>query len=125
METEEQALRRKYEDLRVTLENRTRELSQFQELYSKLKQRVIGSGIPRSHTPVQGAAAVDPTHGRAQSQLPRPIMPLGARTGVPNYFPASPGYPKSQPNLNAVAQWNKPAFAQRKCHAVSGVQAIS
>ncbi|SPQ20007.1 50fc2991-50e5-44a9-8cf7-a27fee9fcc6f [Thermothielavioides terrestris] len=112
METEEQALRRKYEDLRVTLENRTRELSQFQELYSKLKQRVIGSGIPRSHTPVQGAAAVDPTHGRAQSQLPRPIMPLGARTGVPNYFPASPGYPKSQPNLNAVAQWNKPAFAQ-------------
>ncbi len=121
MEREEQALRRKCEDLRLTLENRTRELSQSQELYSKLKQRVLMSqaqelppSVARSRTPIQAPGSGDGGHGPAQSQLPRPIMPVSAPTGAPNYFPASPAYAKAQPSSAALVEWNKPsAFSQR------------
>ncbi|KXX83193.1 hypothetical protein MMYC01_200229 [Madurella mycetomatis] len=41
MELEENSLRRRFEELRHTLSARTKELAQFQELYSKLKQRAL------------------------------------------------------------------------------------
>ncbi|KAL2267724.1 hypothetical protein VTJ83DRAFT_5001 [Remersonia thermophila] len=46
MECEEHALRRQCEELRLTLESRTRELSQAQELYRKLKQKVLSGQAP-------------------------------------------------------------------------------
>ncbi|KAH6631915.1 hypothetical protein F5144DRAFT_235521 [Chaetomium tenue] len=113
MEREEHTLRRQCEDLRLTLENRTRELSQSQELYSKLKRRVLlgqtqdtPPSVLRSRTPVQPAATGDTGHGQAQSQLPRSILPVGARTGATNYFPASPGYSKPQ-NSASLMDWNQ------------------
>ncbi|KAL2127680.1 hypothetical protein VTI74DRAFT_10318 [Chaetomium olivicolor] len=118
MEHEEHALRRKCEDLRLTLENRTRELSQSQELYSKLKQRVllsqtqeIAPSIARSQTPVQRVVTADIGHGNTQSQLPRPVMPVGAKAGVSDYFPVSPGYSKSQTAPAALVESNKPSFS--------------
>ena len=120
MERDEHALRRKCEDLRLTLENRTRELAQSQELYSKLKQRVllgqtqeIPPSVARARTPLQAPRSVDASHGQAQSQLPRPVLPVGARTGAPSYFPASPGFSKTQPVPAALVEWNRPAFSQR------------
>jgi E3 ubiquitin-protein ligase CCNP1IP1 len=125
MEREEHTLRRKCEDLRLTLDSRTRELSQSQELYSKLKQRVLLSqnqeippSVSASRSPMQAAGSVDAGQGQAHSQLPRPVLPVGARTGVSNYFPASPGYSKPQPSSTAIVEWNKPVFTQRRCYSV-------
>ncbi|KAL2258166.1 hypothetical protein VTK26DRAFT_8639 [Humicola hyalothermophila] len=116
MEREEQSLKRTCEDLRLTLEARTRELSQSQELYSKLKQRVLHSqnrgispGILRSRTPLQGGPVVDGTGGHPQSQLPRPVMPAGIRSSASNYFPASPNCSKMQLTSTTLHDWNKPA----------------
>jgi len=121
MEREEHALRQKYEDLRLTLENRTRELSQSQELYSKLKQRVLHSqaqepppSVSRSRTPLQPAGAANTRHGQAQSQLPRPVLPGAARSGASSYFPASPAYAKARPASAALVEWNRPGFPQRR-----------
>jgi E3 ubiquitin-protein ligase CCNP1IP1 len=125
MEREEHTLRRKCEDLRLTLDNRTRELSQSQELYSKLKQRVllsqnqeIPTSVSTSRSPMQAVGSVDAGQGQAHSQLPRPVLPVGARTGVSNYFPASPGYSKPQPSSTTIVEWNKPVFTQRRCYSV-------
>ena len=121
MEREEHALRRQCEDLRLTLDNRTRELSQSQELYSKLKQRVLLNqtqeappSVSRSRTPLRAHGTTDAGHREAQSQLPRPVMPIGAKAGVSNYFPASPGYSKTQPSSAALVEWNKPTLSQRE-----------
>ncbi|KAK4238180.1 hypothetical protein C8A03DRAFT_44049 [Achaetomium macrosporum] len=118
MEREEYALRRKCEELRLALEDRTKELSQSRELYSKLKHRVllnqtqdIAPSLARSQTPVQTGTALDASRGHTQSQLPRPVMPVAARTGVSSYFPASPGYSKTQPSSNDRLEWNKPALS--------------
>ncbi|KAL2016154.1 hypothetical protein VTK56DRAFT_4122 [Thermocarpiscus australiensis] len=119
MEREEHNLRRKCEDLRLTLENRTKELAQSQELYTKLKQRVllsqsqdIPSGVWRSRTPAQ-AGALDAGHTQAHSQIPRPVMPVSARAGASTFFPTSPGYANTQPSSTSLVEWNKPAFSQR------------
>lgn len=122
MEREEHSLRRKYEDLRLTLDTRTRELAQSQELYAKLKQRVllsqaqdIGPGLSRTQTPIQRAGALDTSHGHAPSQLPRPVMSMGTRGGgVSTYFPDSPGYSKNKSGTATLVGWNKPAPSQRK-----------
>ncbi|KAK4042825.1 hypothetical protein C8A01DRAFT_44183 [Parachaetomium inaequale] len=120
MEREEHTLRRQCEDLRLTLENRTRELSQSQELYSKLKQRVLlgqtqeaPPSVSRSRTPLRAHGTADAGYRDAQSQLPRPAMPVGVKTGVSNYFPASPGFSKTQPSSTAPAEWNKPTLSQQ------------
>ncbi|KAK3904077.1 hypothetical protein C8A05DRAFT_14020, partial [Staphylotrichum tortipilum] len=114
-EREEHALRRKCEDLRLTLESRTRELSQSQELYSKLKQRVLHSqahevppSVSRSRTPIQPADVANPRQGQAQSQLPRPVLPVAARSGASSYFPASPTCAKARPASAALPEWNRP-----------------
>lgn len=121
MEREDHTLKRTCDELRHTLDTRTRELAQSQELYSKLKQRVLNtqdvpSGVSRSGTPVQGGGAFDGPRGHAQSQLPRPVMPVGARGAATSYFPASPGYSKTQPNSTTLVEWNKPVLSQRTCH---------
>jgi len=120
MERDENALRRKCEDLRLTLESRTRELSQSQELYSKLKQRVLSSqtqevppSVSRSRTPIQAPPTGDAGHGQTKSQLPRPVLSMGARAGTSNYFPASPRHSKTQPISGALMEWNRPVFSQR------------
>ncbi|KAK3306954.1 uncharacterized protein B0T15DRAFT_553131 [Chaetomium strumarium] len=122
MEREEYELRRKCEELRLALEDRTKELSQSRELYSKLKHRVllnqtqdIAPGIARSQTPVNAGAALDASRGHTPSQPPRPGIPVAARAGVSNYFPASPRYSKTQPSSNERSEWNKPAFSHRRC----------
>ena len=122
MERDEHSLKRTCEDLRHTLDTRTRELSQSQELYSKLKQRVLlnqtqdmAPGVSRSRTPVQGGGTFDASRGHTQSQLPRPVMPQGARVAATSYFPASPGYSKSKPGSATLVEWNQPALSQRRC----------
>ncbi|KAK4134206.1 hypothetical protein BT67DRAFT_497117 [Trichocladium antarcticum] len=121
MEREEHGLKRTCEDLRLTLDSRTRELSQSQELYSKLKQRVLlnqtqnlAPGVSRSRTPVQGGGPFDAGRGHSQSQLPRPVLPPGTTraTAAASYFPASPGYPKSHSGPSTLVEWNKPAISQ-------------
>ncbi|KAL2120807.1 hypothetical protein VTJ04DRAFT_4834 [Mycothermus thermophilus] len=104
MEREEHALRRKCEELRLTLENRTRELSQSQELYSKLKQRVlfgqtqeVPPSLVRAQTPLPPAAPVDSDQRTSQQQPGRPVPPPTTRVATSNYFPASPGYSTTQP----------------------------
>lgn len=122
MEREEQSLKRTCEDLRLTLETRTRELGQSQELYTKLKQRVlsqnqdINPGLSRSQTPIQGGAALDTARNHVQSQLPRPVMPAGVRADVSNNFPPSPGYSKTQPTSTTLVEWSKPALSQSMCY---------
>ncbi|KAK4126077.1 hypothetical protein N657DRAFT_654535 [Parathielavia appendiculata] len=125
MEVEEQSLKRRYEQLRVTLENRTKELSQSQELYSKLKQRVLLSqtmevppSVSKSRTPMRAAGIADPGHGQTQSQLPRPVASVSARGGPPEYFPASPKYAKTQPKSTALTEWNKPTTSQHTSYAI-------
>lgn len=123
MEREEHTLRRTCEDLRLTLENRTKELSQSQELYSKLKQRVLlrqaqemPPGVSRSHAPLQAAGAVDAGQAQIHSQPHQPVQSIGTRTGMPNYFPGSPNYSKTQPTATTLIDWDKPGFSQRRAY---------
>ncbi|KAH6635234.1 hypothetical protein B0J18DRAFT_41408 [Chaetomium sp. MPI-SDFR-AT-0129] len=119
MEREEHDLRRQCEELRLTLENRTRELTQSQELYSKLKQRVlIGQsqqtppGAPRSQTPMRPHDTIASTHVQVP-QLPISAQHANHGLGRPNYFPASPGQPRAQTRSNLIADWNRPTSYPR------------
>jgi hypothetical protein len=120
MEREEHALRRKCEELRLTLENRTRELSQSQELYSKLKQRVlfgqtqeVPPSLVRAQTPLPPAALVDSDQRTSQQQPGRPVPPPTTRVATSNYFPASPGYSATQPVASALATSGMPLSSHR------------
>jgi hypothetical protein len=62
---------------------------------------------------LRAGGVADPSHEQMQSQLPRPVAPVGTRGGGPNYFPASPRYAKTQPSSTALLEWNKPAVSQR------------
>ncbi|AEO55193.1 hypothetical protein MYCTH_2050486 [Thermothelomyces thermophilus ATCC 42464] len=121
MEREEHSLKRQCEGLRLALESRSRELAQFQELYSKLKQRVLHGqaqevppSVLRSRTPIRAPGAAPESHNRTQPQLGRPTMPASVRTEIPNYFPASPGFPETQPRSEALVEWNTPEIPQRR-----------
>jgi hypothetical protein len=118
MEHREQALLRKCEDLRHSLGEKTRELSRAQELYSKLKQRVLLDRSPGSAAgqnenlrspPVQTIRdhpLQPPAYGR---QVLSRTVPLGGGAAVPDYFPSSPMYTKSQIGPGTLAGWSKPA----------------
>lgn len=121
MEREECSLKRQCEDLQLALEGRTRELAQFQELYGKLKQRVLHSqahdlppGALRSRTPIQALGVVPESHARTQPQLDHPTMPTSVKTVIPDYFPASPGCPEARPRSEALVEWNTSAIPQRR-----------
>ncbi|KAK4109902.1 hypothetical protein N656DRAFT_791442 [Canariomyces notabilis] len=120
MEREEDSLRRKCEELSFALTNRTKELAQSQELYSKLKQRAlsqnqnISPGISGSRSPLRTGSATETNYRHSQTQLPRPIMPVGSKVGASNYFPTSPKSSTTQPNSTAIVEWNKPRFSQRE-----------
>ncbi|KAK4245473.1 hypothetical protein C7999DRAFT_16314 [Corynascus novoguineensis] len=107
MEQEEHSLRRQCEELHLTLESRTRELSQSKELYSKLKQRVLRNqtqevppSLLRSRTRIQAIGAADAARAQAHSQLAHPAKPAGVRTAVPNHYSASPGTSKTRQTLS-------------------------
>ncbi|KAL2175580.1 uncharacterized protein P884DRAFT_310936 [Thermothelomyces heterothallicus CBS 202.75] len=122
MEREEHSLKRQCEGLRLALESRSRELAQFQELYSKLKQRVLHGqaqevppSVLRSRTPIQAPGAAPESHNnRTQPQLGRPTMPSSIRTEIPNYFLASLGFPETQPRSEALVEWNTPEIPRRR-----------
>jgi hypothetical protein len=120
MEQREQALIRKCEDLRHSLSEKSKELSRAQELYSKLKHRVLQDQSPGSAVGVgiqppnlravaaqnnmRDNAIHQPGYGR-QGQIPTHTASVGVGAAVPDYFPSSPKYPKAS---NAVG-WSRPA----------------
>lgn len=122
MELEENGLRRRIEELRHALSARTKELAQSQELYSKLKQRAllsqaqdVSSSVLESRTSVQADATIDASYRQPHTQPPRPGVPTAGRSGVSNYFPASPKYHSTQPGPTGLVEWDKPRLTQRKC----------
>ncbi|KAK3323558.1 hypothetical protein B0T19DRAFT_401878 [Cercophora scortea] len=125
MELEEQALRRKCEDLRLSVAEKERKLVQSQELYNKLKQRVLLSQSPALSPEAlrpRNSAEVDATltdrlpppstHGN-QGQGPLRGMGGGDRGGRTDYFPANTSYTRAQPNYNSITpqckSYSKPA----------------
>ncbi|KAL2172012.1 hypothetical protein VTG60DRAFT_749 [Thermothelomyces hinnuleus] len=48
------------------------------------------------------------------------MMPASVRTEMPNYFPASPGFPETQPRSEALVEWNTPAIPQLEIPATPG-----
>src|SRR4051794_21334185 len=120
MEQREQAIIRKCEDLRHSLSEKSTELSRSQELYSKLKHRVLQDQSPGSavgvgiqppnlravaaQNNIRDNAIRQSSYGR-QGQIPGHTASVGAGGPVPDYFPSSPKYPKAS---NAVG-WSRPA----------------
>jgi len=121
MELREQGLIRKCEDLRLNLADKASELCRSQELYNKLKQRVLLEQSP-------GSAGVRPsklaptapspnfgnkrTHPMAYThQVNNPVIGMPGNTQVTDYFPESPSYSKIQVNQAnvGVVGWNNPA----------------
>jgi len=126
MEREERELKQTCEELRKTLETRSRELEQSQELYTKLKQRIlqghqqqpkqqqpIPPTTPSSHTLFQTSNSPDPGRGHDQAPLARPLFSGGTRA-TSNYFPTSPRNTRPELSSTALVGWSKPAFPQRK-----------
>ncbi|KAK0645612.1 hypothetical protein B0T16DRAFT_329143 [Cercophora newfieldiana] len=123
LEQREQALVRKCEDLRHSLSEKTKELSRSQELYSKLKQRVLldrspGSAAGQNHKPRPGpvqnildSSLHTGAYGR-QPQFSGPHAPLGGGNAVPDYFPTSPNYTKAQAGPSAHVGWARPVASQ-------------
>ncbi|KAK1836629.1 hypothetical protein QBC39DRAFT_296795 [Podospora conica] len=121
MELREQGLIRKCEDLRLNLADKASELCRSQELYNKLKQRVlleqspISAGV-RPSKPAPTAPSPNfgnkRTHSLAYAhQTNAPVIGMPGSTQVTDYFPESPSYSKiqaNQANLGVVG-WNNPA----------------
>ena len=121
LEHREQALVRKCEDLRHSLSEKTKELSRSQELYSKLKQRVLldrppGSAIVgnsshlRAPTPNSPNVREGPIHPGAygrQPHIPGQSAPIAGGAPAPDYFPASPRYTKAQTGPATLVGWTR------------------
>ncbi|KAK3379891.1 hypothetical protein B0T24DRAFT_663978, partial [Lasiosphaeria ovina] len=126
METEQQELRRSCEDLRLTLSDKKNELMRSQELYNKLKKRVLLDQTSNNAPDVGRVRPATETESRPysslysqQSQGPLRIMPGSERDAVPNYFPttpnfpAAPSFPRVQSGPKALIGWDKPAPTQQ------------
>ncbi|KAK0629953.1 hypothetical protein B0T17DRAFT_205101 [Bombardia bombarda] len=112
MEQGEQALRRKNESLRVTLAEKSRKLAQSQELYSKLKQRILQSESPVVMNEILGrrVSAEDCGPGPYGQQTDSPRLgPNGGNQREPSdYFPSDSEYSRNQAGPTAIAAWGEP-----------------
>ncbi|KAK3398486.1 hypothetical protein B0T20DRAFT_353999 [Sordaria brevicollis] len=107
MELEEQGLRRKCEDLRRTLAEKSKKLEQAQELYNKLKQKVLMSQPANDPVDVMGSR-MGPEASRYGLQGQNPAG-IGSRT---NYFPDDSRSSRRHSGSESVDNWNKPMGPQ-------------
>lgn len=121
MELREQGLIRKCEDLRLNLADKASELCRSQELYNKLKQRVLLEQSPGSAGGVRPSksapTAPSPNFGNKRAhplsythEATAPVISMASNTQVTDYFPESPSYSKIQANQAnvGVVGWNNP-----------------
>lgn len=121
MELREQGLIRKCEDLRLNLADKASELCRSQELYNKLKQRVLLEQSPGSAGGVRPSksapTAPSPNFGTKRAhplayahQANAPVIGMASNTQVTDYFPESPSYSKIQANQAnvGVVGWSNP-----------------
>jgi hypothetical protein len=126
MEREERELKQTCEELRKTLKTRTRELEQSQELYTKLKHRVLRGDqqqpqqqqpipptAPSSSTPFQTSNSPGLGQGHAQVSFSPPLFSGGIHA-TSNGFPTSPRNTRPEPSSTALLGRNKSALPQRK-----------
>lgn len=107
MELEEQGLRRKCEDLRRTLAEKSKKLEQAQELYNKLKQKVLLSQPANAPVDVMSSRmGSEASRYGVQGQNPAGI---GSRT---NYFPDDSRSSRRHSGSDSVDNWNKPMDPQ-------------
>lgn len=107
MELEEQGLRRKCEELRRTLTEKSKKLDQAQELYNKLKQKVLLSQPANDPTGVRGSRlGSDVSRYDLQGQNADGI---GSRT---NYFPDDSRSSRRNSGSETMGGWTKPVEPQ-------------
>ncbi|EGO59540.1 hypothetical protein NEUTE1DRAFT_99708 [Neurospora tetrasperma FGSC 2508] len=107
MELEEQGLRRKCEDLRRTLAEKSKKLEQAQELYNKLKQKVLLSQPANDPADVMGSRlGSNPDRYDLQGQNAGGIGP------TTNYFPDDSRSSRRHSGSGSVDSWNKPMDPQ-------------
>lgn len=109
MELEEQGLRRKCEDLRRTLAEKSKKLEQAQELYNKLKQKVLLSQPANDPADVMGSR-IGPETNRYDLQGQN-SGGIGSRT---NYFPDDSRSSRRHSGSESLDNWNKPMDPQCK-----------
>ncbi|KAH7631348.1 hypothetical protein B0T09DRAFT_263053 [Sordaria sp. MPI-SDFR-AT-0083] len=102
MELEEQGLRRKCEDLRRTLAEKSKKLDQAQELYNKLKQKVLLSQPANDPAAVMGSR-IGPETNRYDLQGQN-SGGIGSRT---NYFPDDSRSLRRHSVSESLEGWNK------------------
>nr|CAE85539.1 hypothetical protein [Neurospora crassa] len=107
MELEEQGLRRKCEDLRRTLTEKSKKLEQAQELYNKLKQKVLLSQPANDPADVMSSRLGSNTDRYdLQGQNSGGIGP------TTNYFPDDSRSLRRHSGSGSVDNWNKPMDTQ-------------
>ncbi|KAK3353524.1 hypothetical protein B0T25DRAFT_568721 [Lasiosphaeria hispida] len=125
-ELQEQGLARKCDDLRAALADKSNELTRSQDLYNKLKQKVLLGQSPGA-TPggMRSKAAVEidipgprdrfarPGVYEQQPQLPSRVLLVGDGETVPNYFPGS-DHTNAQTGSASAVGWSKP-MASHSC----------
>lgn len=107
MELEEQGLRQKCEDLRRTLAEKSKKLEQAQELYNKLKQKVLLSQPANDPADVMGSRL-----GSNTDRYDLQGQNAGGIGPTTNYFPDDSRSSRRHSGSGSVDSWNKPMDPQ-------------
>ncbi|KAL0471855.1 hypothetical protein QR685DRAFT_570584 [Neurospora intermedia] len=107
IELEEQGLRRKCEDLRRTLTEKSKKLEQAQELYNKLKQKVLLSQPANDPADVMGSRL-----GSNTDRYDLQGQNAGGIGPTTNYFPDDSRPSRRHSGSGSVDNWNKPMETQ-------------